>query len=320
MAHRRSFWPFLLRLVVSAACIAALLQVVDFRQGFRIAAEMALVWFALGVVLALLSRYILAYQTAVLFRHFQSPLPAWEIFLATLSAGFYALFLPGDFGPSAIKIYRLGRKSSSLGKVLVSVAAARVVTIITTAALGTVGLVLYHPPRLRAVVIPAIALMAAILASYVLLFNQRAVSRTQGWADAAAGRTGLFWKVLAKVLETAAQCQALPRGLQVRLLLSAAASLAVLVVSQDCFMRSLDIHLSLIVISWIAATMLLIRLIPVSISGIGVREGLLVLFLSDFGIAKETAVGLGMVVFAAIVLMGLLGGLIELWEVFVRKR
>ena len=53
-------------------------------------------------------------------------------------------------------------------------------------------------------------------------------------------------------------------------------------------------------------------MIPISIAGLGVREGLLILLLRPFAVLDEEALAFSLLVFAVnVVLVGLLGDLIE---------
>jgi hypothetical protein len=52
----------------------------------------------------------------------------------------------------------------------------------------------------------------------------------------------------------------------------------------------------------------LIAMLPISISGVGLREGLWLLILTPFGVPGEQAVGFSLLYFAAFVVVGLLGG------------
>lgn len=62
---------------------------------------------------------------------------------------------------------------------------------------------------------------------------------------------------------------------------------------------------------WIFWTTTIILFIPISISGLGVREGSFVGLLSLFGIPSEKAIALSFSVFSLQIILGILGGLLE---------
>lgn len=79
--------------------------------------------------------------------------------------------------------------------------------------------------------------------------------------------------------------------------------------------KSLDMPLSLVTIGWVRAGMMLATLLPVTISGIGVREVASLVLLSQFGIEADISVTFSLLVFFTMVVgIGLLGGLIETWR------
>jgi hypothetical protein len=65
-------------------------------------------------------------------------------------------------------------------------------------------------------------------------------------------------------------------------------------------------------IGWIRAAVMLVLLLPITISGLGVREGALMVLLAGQGVGQAPAVALGVLVFGATVLApALIGGLSE---------
>lgn len=67
--------------------------------------------------------------------------------------------------------------------------------------------------------------------------------------------------------------------------------------------KGLGVHIGFIELSSVVALGAIVSLIPISISGIGIREGLFVVLLSTFGVSKEEAVALSFldnIIFAAL--------------------
>jgi hypothetical protein len=73
-------------------------------------------------------------------------------------------------------------------------------------------------------------------------------------------------------------------------------------------------YLSSIPLIWI------ITMIPVSISGIGLREGGFVFFFSMIGVKSEKSIALSLLVFSQMVLIGLIGGIMYLSFPLVEKK
>jgi hypothetical protein len=84
--------------------------------------------------------------------------------------------------------------------------------------------------------------------------------------------------------------------------------------------RKRDIDISFINLGWIRSFLLLLLMLPISFSGIGVREGSLVVMLQDYSILPEEAVALSLLLFARIVFWGLVGGVIEANQILLTKK
>ena len=87
------------------------------------------------------------------------------------------------------------------------------------------------------------------------------------------------------------------------------------------FTLALGLPLSLLTIVWIRTSVVLLTLLPISIAGLGVREGALAVMLAPYGIALGEAMALALFMFMMKFIWGVLGGLIEGWNLFepIRK-
>lgn len=82
---------------------------------------------------------------------------------------------------------------------------------------------------------------------------------------------------------------------------------------------SFDISVPLLPFIGIAAIIRVARYIPVTFSGIGVREGLYPLFLTPFGVPMEVSFSLGLIGSSVVILYGILGALLETAEIGLPK-
>jgi uncharacterized membrane protein YbhN (UPF0104 family) len=70
---------------------------------------------------------------------------------------------------------------------------------------------------------------------------------------------------------------------------------------------SVGIELPVILILWVKSIILIARQLPISISGLGVRESILVAVLSPFGVSEAAAFSLGIISFTNSIIYGLIG-------------
>jgi len=74
--------------------------------------------------------------------------------------------------------------------------------------------------------------------------------------------------------------------------------------------RAVGIELSFVDYFYVVPVALFVMLIPLSINGIGIREGMFVYMLGSVGVDKSDALVLSLLVFAVFFVYGILGGLV----------
>ena len=75
---------------------------------------------------------------------------------------------------------------------------------------------------------------------------------------------------------------------------------------------SLDLELSVWTVGWTRSAAILLAILPVSVAGLGIREGALVVLLAPYGVDPANAISYGLLAFATTILaIGLLGGVME---------
>jgi uncharacterized protein (TIRG00374 family) len=87
-----------------------------------------------------------------------------------------------------------------------------------------------------------------------------------------------------------------------------------------CYVVALSLHLDVPLIAFFISVPIieLIRMIPLTFQGIGVREGLFVLFFGYYGVSSSDAVLMAVIIYALLNINGLAGGLLYLFST-VRK-
>jgi uncharacterized protein (TIRG00374 family) len=241
---------------------------------------------------------------------------ALEINLATL---FYGLFLPGgNLTGIAVRFYRLSRAGGRYAAGLLAIACDRVAA---TAAISAVGLACWAiDPREKpaaALVVLAVgaAMVMATLAPFAASDQLRRLGRALQTRSLARlhGALRRGWQAFEAIAE-------LPgRTIALLLVLSCMAQvpgiLAFMILA-----HALGLSLSFVTLGWVRSVVLLVTALPISVAGVGVREGVLLLLLQPYGIADHDALAFSLLVFAVtIVGAGLAGGLFEGFRWFVPR-
>ena len=77
---------------------------------------------------------------------------------------------------------------------------------------------------------------------------------------------------------------------------------------------SLNINLSVIQCAWLFSIVSLVTLLPISFSGLGVRESTLIVILSKIGIERFNSLSLSILIFLTVILIAAIGGIVELFS------
>jgi glycosyltransferase 2 family protein len=80
------------------------------------------------------------------------------------------------------------------------------------------------------------------------------------------------------------------------------------------------ISIGYIQLLWVVAAVSLVQSLPISIAGVGVREGAYVYLLGLQGVAEPIALALSLLIFGTQILLALMGGLLQLKEVLETRR
>jgi glycosyltransferase 2 family protein len=241
-------------------------------------------------------------------------LSTYRIFEISTVATFYGLFAPGELGGGAVRWYRMSRPTGRRAQVVAAIVVERIVDTIVLVVCGLAFWFLDSPPFDRTVV--NVTLLAA-LAALVLLLALAVSAHTS-----AAFRWSISWvpweKVRGKLTTTAEKVflsMRTLRDLSARqmawLWVLSLARVLVAVVMLMCFAIGLGMHVDFVTIGWIRSFLNIITMLPISFSGLGVREGSLVLLLTPYGVPAALAVAFSLMHFFVYVVMATVGGLLE---------
>jgi uncharacterized protein (TIRG00374 family) len=231
---------------------------------------------------------------------------------------FYSLFLPGYLAGGVIRWHRLARHDGKPAQAAAIVVFGRVIGTLVSVGIGFTCWALDAQARTVPVYgLILAAMFVAMLFAYWLLFGSGA--RAKSLADALlrqAWLPGVVTSKLGKFLHSGG----LFDQLGVRRIASTVGLLIVheLIGITSFYLLSvaLDMHLSFIAIGWVRCYIMLITMLPLTMMGIGVRDGSLIVFLSTYGIAPALAVSYSMLLLGRTFILGMLGGLSELWTVW----
>ena len=310
------YLTWLIKIGVTAGMLFLIFQVIPFENVIQSLKTADPILIALALGLAVLQMYLSAGRLKKLTDWQGLSVPFKEIVKINFISGFYGTVLPGGMAGGAVRWYRLYTIDRKGAEALAAILFARIVSIAFLVLLGIlfVSLDSVHP-YYRVTVLILSSILAAITAISLLGFHRRAVAITlwldqgqhrflPGWLRAQLGKliiaTTRFHELPLKSVFTVAGLSLLEHmsGILLMFLLA----------------RSLDVAITFIQIGWIRSVVLVITLMPVSISGLGVREGTLLMLLKPYSVDGADALALSLLIFGRGLFDAAIGGLLEFWE------
>lgn len=303
----RTFRGVALRVGVSAVIVAVLVARMDLSRIVDVLAQgrLELQVAALGVMIMLLVVGSVRWQAFL--RTLGLTLPPATALRLYFVGTFFNAFLPTGVGGDAYKVYRLRTIGRGLAPPVTSVILDRLAGLVGLALIGAVA-VLSRLSREdhRGPVLAAGALSLCVLATVAFgWLGRSALGRCLSTSSSGRSARGGMKAVAVQGLEALGEPRAVGVGVAGGLLAQALtlAAMALLLISLRAEL-ALDALATVMVVAGIAASL------PVTVNGLGVREGTLVWALTAYGLSQETAFAFAILVLGLLVTSSAVGGLV----------
>lgn len=229
--------------------------------------------------------------------------PIADLLAHSLAGQFVGNVLPSTIGGDILRVNRLTATTGSSATSFASVVLERLTGWLVLPGLALAGLLL-QPSLLRLGNASRVALLVAVgtllLLALVLTAaaNHRLAGRfanRDGWTRF-IGAVHLGVDGLRRDPRTAAQVLGVATVYQLSVVLAA-----------FCASQALGLHLSPTTMLAFVPIVAILQVLPISFSGLGVRESALVLFLGPLGVSTSQAIALGLMLYAMTLVTSLLG-------------
>jgi len=292
----------MLRVAGTLALMALTLRNVDWQQLWLLLETVDWRWWGASLGLGLVVQCLAAVRWAALARPvgFEEP---WTVFIRRFFEGqFFSLCLPTSIGGDVVKAYRMA--ATTRGRVLAgcTILADRLAGL---SALGVIAVTALIRNQASLTLLPTLLIGSMLLAA-VLLPATMIISRLDRIAQFLPSHPGVQG-IVAGLLPYQRRPELFASAIAWSLLVQMGGALVV-----DAVGRSIGTDLPISV--WLAAVPLvaLAMVVPISIGGVGIREGGLVVLLAPHGVSKEKAVAIGLLWFLVTIVCGLVGGVMFL--------
>lgn len=263
----------------------------------------------LMLVISVSGRLVEASQMYLLLRKVDAGVRYTRVFLASSLATFYALIVPGDVFATGAKWANLAAATGRKALVLHAIAYNRFCLLLTGLCFGAVAILWRNPlPGTHLGWVVGAAAVAVLVVGVFVYHPQfgriidHSVRRVQAKLPVSADRLFDAFLTALKALREF--------GTRDHLLFLTISSLASLVHVAAFVVAAHAVglgHLPVATFIWLHAILSAARQFPITISNLGVREGILIVVLAGYGVTAETAVALGLVLFTAGLTAALIG-------------
>ena len=273
-----------------------------------------------GIICYSAGRLSAAWQMQRLARQVGLPFTLGQILMVNFSAAFYELSLPGYVTGGAVRWMRFAQPGNQWGEVLAVIVFNRFLDLLTLTAIGTAFWVLNAAAGANAAAgVGLLTIFVALALVHLELKHGWIGARiSASWPARVARQLPLTVRDKAQTLWQLARAAYRQYRLGTKAALPTIA-IAVLrhvlgMAAFGLFAAALGIELTWLQVGWVRSVVFVLAMLPVTISGLGVREGSLVLLLAPYGVPAAPAVALSLLLYGQGLLYGAFGGLLELVE------
>ncbi len=302
------------KIIVSVSLVYFVFTKVNIGEVTDLFAEMRWGYFLLGLFFMAIVFCVSIKKWQLLLRH----LNINESFKALLKLGFagvfYGAFLPGgQLAGETIKGYRIIQGRSEKEKIVFSIVMDKLMSLVAFVVLGFGAFIFYHPAianyyQIFYLFVPFF-LGSIVILSFFNIKTFELLKRFQKFVLSRAGEK--INSIIHKIMDTIflyrgayqTLCKVLFYGLTFQLLST---------LGLYFFALSIYLHVNYINLLWVNTLVNIVLIIPVTIMGLGIREGSFVYILSLLGVPNSKALGLSLLFFLSSLIFSAIGGILEL--------
>lgn len=322
---RRSLGGWLLRLSIGLGILAYLFTLVPFSEVVDALASARLEWIVLAVAALAIERFAAAIRITILSDQTGMSLSVGQNFGISLAATFYGMVLPGELAGGAVRWYKMSRPNGMRAQAAAALTFDRLISTIMLLVTGVGFWLIEDPPMSNSTLELAFCLLlAALLIGMAISLSPRATSILLSPVSLLAQRlrVSFVYEKLEKVLNAVQSLRGLS-GRKIMTLLGVMLFRELVAVGlMFCLAASLGMGVTFLTLGWIRAFKNIAMMLPVTVSGLGVREGTLMFALQPYGIDGSLALAFSFLLLLTHILVAGAGGVLELrgWLATSRTR
>lgn len=307
---------FSIKLIILLLIFFWIFKSVNVNEAIKVLSKTKLIYFFIAFLLTNLSNLLLTVKWYRLATPLKIKSPFIELLKLNYISMFYSIFVPGQASGELIKGLKLSSKEGSHEKVWIPIFIDKITNLLIILIIGLVALLSDKTFVQNKSLIFLVSFITAFLALLsIVLFSEKTTKFVNSLKEGLVKLLKLF-KFKADILKDFSLSY-FENYKKHDLLMYETFMWSFLIKLPHIFAfyflaLSLNIKLDLIQSAWLFSLVSIASLLPISFSGLGVREGTVVILLSQIGVQNYLALSLSMLIFTTGILIGLIGGVIEL--------
>lgn len=289
----------LLRLAITAAILGYLATTIDMADAARATAAISLPHLILVLMMVAIDRAVMILRWVLLLRASGNPITTAGATRLFLVSSFVGSFLPAGVGGDAARAYGLARENTTGSEALASVAVDRLLGVVSLVLMAIIGVIAWAPRgetdwRIAAGIVVALAACLAVFWA----------NEWMRWIIPARRHEGFFTRRVLRLTDAVGRYRD-RRGVLVHVLVWSIVVQVLRITQAYLLALGLGMTVPFTYFLLFMPLGLLMLLLPISISGFGLPQGVIVWLLRPMGVPDSQSFALS----TLIVLTGLAGNL-----------
>jgi uncharacterized protein (TIRG00374 family) len=313
----------LLKLAILIVVVFWLFKIVDFNKTIDLLSKTILSYFALAFLFHNSSNFFITLKWYKLAKPLKLKSSYLDLLKLNFISMFYSIFVPGQGSGELIKGIKLQKKEGDIEKVWAPIFIDKITNLLVMLIIGATAILFdQHFNQNKVLVVTVFLLIAIFIFLSFILFTDKITILIEAVKDILV----YFLKFL-KINTDCISNFSLNyfneyknhKSIIFETFFWSFMTKLPHVFALYFLAKSLNIDINLIESAWLLSVISIASLLPISFSGLGVREGTLIFSMSKIGVGSSEALSFSLLIFILGILTGLIGGIFELKSLFKKQ-
>jgi uncharacterized protein (TIRG00374 family) len=309
-----------LRLYITVYILYYLFTKIPFSEVIASVTSAKPIYVLIGFLIWILTRYIAACRMKLLTDRQGMSLSVLQILGISFSTIFYGLFLPGGYLTGGlVRWHKLSKPDNKSAEAVAAIIFDNMVDITTLCTIGIIFWVLDRPSDWSYIGLGLVTVLGGLLLVYIFISTRTISSDDINSINLPFIPNILIGKISKLIISLIRYRNLSPGYFGIIFALSLVSNLFG-IIAYYLLATSINMNISIITIAWIRSFLFILSMLPISISGFGIREGALVFLLRPYGISAADAVALSLLIRSVGLGIAGIGSLIEAGRLILPNR